>query len=31
MQKIKRTHRVDPEKNASQMDGEINRWTDEKD
>ena len=31
MQKIKKTHRVDPEKNASQTDGQIDRWTDEQD
>ena len=28
MQKIKKTHRVDPEKNASKMDGRTDRWTD---
>ena len=31
MQKIKETHKVDPEKNASQTDGETDRWTDEQD
>ena len=29
--RAKKTHWVDPEKNASQMDGETDRWTDEKD
>ena len=31
MQTIKKTHRVDPEKNESQTDGETDRWTDEQD
>ena len=31
MQKIKKTHKVDPEKKASQTDGETDRWTDEQD
>ena len=31
MQKIKKTHRVDSEKNASQTDGQTDRWTDEQD
>ena len=30
MQKIKKTHYVDPEKNASQTDGQTDRWTDQK-
>ena len=29
MQKIEKTHCVDPEKNASQMDGQTDRQTDE--
>ena len=31
MQKIKKTHREDPEKNASQMDEQTDRWTYEQD
>ena len=31
MQKIRKTHRVDPEKNASQMDEQTGRWRDEQD
>ena len=31
MQKIKKTRSVDPEKNASQTDGQTVRWTDEQD
>ena len=31
MQKIKKTHCVDPEKNASETDGQTGRWTDEQD
>ena len=31
MQKIKKTHRVDREKNMSQTDGQTGRWTDEQD
>ena len=31
MQKIKKTHRVDPEKNKSQMDGQTDRWAVEQD
>ena len=31
MQKIKKNHRVDPEKNAPQMDGQTDRWTDKQD
>ena len=27
MQKIKKIHRVDPEKNVSQTDGQTDRWT----
>ena len=27
MQKIKKTHREDPEKNASQTDEQTDRWT----
>ena len=29
MQKIKKPHRVDPEKNALQTDGQTDRWIDE--
>ena len=31
MQKIKKTHCVDPEKNTSETDGQTGRWTDEQD
>ena len=31
MQKIKKTHHADPEKNASQMDRKTDRWTGEQD
>ena len=31
MQKIKNTHCVDPEKNASQTDGQTERWKGEQD
>ena len=29
--KIKKIHWVDPDKNASQIDGQTDRWTDEQD
>ena len=29
MQKIKKIHQVNPEKNASETDEQIGRWTDE--
>ena len=31
MQKIKKIHRVDPEKNASQTNGQTDTWTNEQD
>ena len=31
MQKIKKIHQVDPEKNVSGTDEQIGRWTDEQD
>ena len=31
MQKIKKSRRVNPEKNASQTDEQTNRWIDEQD
>ena len=29
MQKINKIYRVDPEKNASETDGQTDRWTDQ--